>query len=211
MTNWLCSYENKDHCSFVLRPCLSVLFSLYLMWVWTCFKYEYLNFMHDFIHLFQVLFFGTRNDNKYVSGKYHMGRFLFNSYFFIFSYGGILDKERKCSGFFLHMRWHAADKCLCYCYIVQSLYYLNSKIQGSNHLLWLYSIVCVGSGQKPGFLAQPKWAASWENQQSAYAKTKTQISFAVTAKLISAFVFATWIVQYLFFLNTKFQASSHLQ
>ena len=42
-----------------------------------------------------------------------------------------------------------------------------------------------------------------------YAKTKTQIS--LTAKLISAFVFATWIVQYLFFLNTKFQASSHLQ
>ena len=35
----------------------------------------------------------------------------------------------------------------------------------------------------------------------AYAKTKTRISFAVTAKLISAFVFATWIVQYLYFLN----------
>ena len=34
------------------------------------------------------------------------------------------------------------------------------------------------------------WAASWENQQFAYAKTKTQISFAVTAKLISVFVFA---------------------
>ena len=44
----------------------------------------------------------------------------------------------------------------------------------------------------------------------AYAKTKTQISFAVTAKLISAFVFATRIVQSLFFLNPKFQASSHL-
>ena len=44
----------------------------------------------------------------------------------------------------------------------------------------------------------------------AYAKTKTQISFAVTAKLISAFVFATGIVQSLYFLNTKFQASSHL-
>ena len=29
------------------------------------------------------------------------------------------------------------------------------------------------------------------NQHFAYAKTKTQISFAVTAKLISAFVFAT--------------------
>ena len=44
----------------------------------------------------------------------------------------------------------------------------------------------------------------------AYAKTKTQISFAVPAKLISAFVFATLIVQSLYFLNTKFQASSYL-
>ena len=41
-------------------------------------------------------------------------------------------------------------------------------------------------------------------------KTKTQISFAVTAKLISIFVFATRIVQSLYFLNTKFQAPSHL-
>ena len=49
---------------------------------------------------------------------------------------------------------------------------------------------------------------TWENQQSAYAKTKAQISFAVTAKLISAFVFATRIVQFLFYLNPKFQASS---
>ena len=37
-----------------------------------------------------------------------------------------------------------------------------------------------------------------------------QISFAVTAKLIGAFVFAIRIVQFLFYLNTKFQASSHL-
>ena len=44
----------------------------------------------------------------------------------------------------------------------------------------------------------------------AYAKTKAQISFAVTAKLISAFVFATRTVQFLFFLNPKFQASSPL-
>ena len=43
----------------------------------------------------------------------------------------------------------------------------------------------------------------------AYAKTKTQISFAVTAKLISAFVFATLIEQSLYFLNPKFQVSSH--
>ena len=38
--------------------------------------------------------------------------------------------------------------------------------------------------------------------------TKTQISFAVTAKLISAFVFVTRIVQFLFYLHPKFQASS---
>ena len=40
----------------------------------------------------------------------------------------------------------------------------------------------------------------------AYAKTKTQI----TAKLISAIVFAIRIVQSLYFLNSKFQASSHI-
>ena len=34
------------------------------------------------------------------------------------------------------------------------------------------------------------WIESRENQQSAYAKTKALISFAVTAKLICVFVFA---------------------
>ena len=42
----------------------------------------------------------------------------------------------------------------------------------------------------------------------AYAKTRAdQLCSAVTAQLISAFVFAQ-IVQFLFFLNLKFQASS---
>ena len=41
-------------------------------------------------------------------------------------------------------------------------------------------------------------------------KTKTQISFAVTAKLISAFVFAIQIVQPLCYLNPKFRAFSYL-
>ena len=41
-------------------------------------------------------------------------------------------------------------------------------------------------------------------------KTKTQISFAVTAKLISTFVFATGIVQFFYFLTPKFPASSRL-
>ena len=43
-----------------------------------------------------------------------------------------------------------------------------------------------------------------------YAKTKPQISCALTTQLISAFVFATQIVQSLYYLNLKFQASSHL-
>ena len=51
------------------------------------------------------------------------------------------------------------------------------------------------------------WASSLENRLFAYAKTKTQISFAVTTKLISAVVFATWILRFLYFLNPKFQAS----
>ena len=38
----------------------------------------------------------------------------------------------------------------------------------------------------------------------------SQISFAVTAKLISAFVFATRILLSLFYLNPEFQVSSHL-
>ena len=41
-------------------------------------------------------------------------------------------------------------------------------------------------------------------------KDADQLRFAVTAKLITAFVFATKIVQFLYFLNPKFQASSHL-
>ena len=44
----------------------------------------------------------------------------------------------------------------------------------------------------------------------AYAKTKAQISCAVTAQLISAFASATQTMQYPFFLNPKVQASSHL-
>ena len=41
-------------------------------------------------------------------------------------------------------------------------------------------------------------------------KQKAQISCAVTAQLISVFVFAIQVVQFLVFLNQKFQASNHL-
>ena len=53
--------------------------------------------------------------------------------------------------------------------------------------------------EKTGF-----WHMRKQRRRSAF------ISFAVTVKLISAFVFATRIVQSLYFLNPKFQASSHL-
>ena len=46
---------------------------------------------------------------------------------------------------------YAADQRLVFAIrIAQSLYYLNPKFQASNHLLWLYSLVCVKPGRKPG-------------------------------------------------------------
>ena len=86
------------------------------------------------------------------------------------------------------------DLCICF----NVLHVGNGNITRQQHNQWVY--------QK----TQCIWASLWENRLFAYAKTKTQISFAVTAKLISAFVFAIRIVQTLYFLNPKFQASSHL-
>ena len=60
---------------------------------------------------------------------------------------------------------------------------------------------------KPGKIAHELNCAV-RKPDVAYAKTKAQITCAVTAQLISAFVFATQIICFLFSLNTKFQASS---
>ena len=49
-----------------------------------------------------------------------------------------------------------------------------------------------------------------EKTSFLHMRKQTQISFVVTAKLISAFVFTRRIVQSLYFRNPKFQASSHL-
>ena len=80
---------------------------------------------------------------------------------------------------------------------------------GCSHLCWLFAQVVLGSCRlftsvvlgHVGYLHQCEKNGNvkekvnesphGKNQQSAYAKTKAQISFAVTAKLISAFVFAT--------------------
>ena len=86
-------------------------------------------------------------------------------------------------------------------FATQILFSLNQKFKVSSFLQ------CVVHGWKPRLLVFSCTSAS-ENQQFAYAKTKAQTSFAVTVKLISAFVFATLIVQFLFFLNPKVQAPS---
>ena len=48
-----------------------------------------------------------------------------------------------------------------------------------------------------------------ENQHFAYAKTKAQISFAVTAKLISALFWLHGYYNFIYFLNPKFPDCSH--
>ena len=70
-----------------------------------------------------------------------------------------------------------------------------------NHLYFLIIRVFMCVGQFFDCLAAEKktlevnMSRAMRKPDSAYAKTKAQISFAVTAKLISAFVFATRIVQ----------------
>ena len=54
-------------------------------------------------------------------------------------------------------------------------------------------------------------AASSESKCFAYAKTKAQISCVVSAQLISAFVFATRIVQFLLYFKPESQASSRFR
>ena len=69
--------------------------------------------------------------------------------------------------------------------------------------------VCFRICKKPVFSQRGSFNMGCVMRKSvlAYAKTKVHISFADTAQLISAFVFATLIVQSLYFLNLKFQAS----
>ena len=67
-----------------------------------------------------------------------------------------------------------------------------------------------GISQSLLFIVYSKICDNLRRESIAYAKTKAQISCAVTAQLISAFVFTTSIIHFLFFLNPKFQACSLL-
>ena len=45
-----------------------------------------------------------------------------------------------------------ADQCLCFRYMdstIPLLSTVNPKFQASSHLMWVYSLVCVGPGRKP--------------------------------------------------------------
>ena len=72
------------------------------------------------------------------------------------AYGGgdfqntITYEPRHEKNGFLHMRKQRRRSAFVFALqIVQSHYYLYPKFQASSHLLWLYSLVCVGPGRKP--------------------------------------------------------------
>ena len=84
-------------------------------------------------------------------------------------------------------------------------FFHKQNLKTSTHNLCFGSKICI-----PLYPSTTIWAAPWENRIFAYVKTKAQTSFAETVKLISAFDFATRMVQSLVFLNPKCQASSLL-
>ena len=51
----------------------------------------------------------------------------------------------------------------------------------------------------------------WHHEETVmHMRKQRRRSALVTAKLISTFVFATWIIRFLYFLDPEFQTSSHL-
>ena len=104
-----------------------------------------------------------------------------------------------------------------------SKYLLNHE---GETLLWIprpKQLSLHGSGARPSFTGMIKHLIQLslrmrkpticicENKGADQLRSNCEaISFAVTAKLISAFVFATWIVQFLYFQNPKCPASNHL-
>ena len=99
-------------------------------------------------------------------------------------------------------------------FIIHVLLFPDQCVLELNYLKKFWSEIILSAEEqwenfKIKFINEPRH----ENQNFTYAKTKTQISCAVTAQLaqlISAFVFATWVVQSLLFLYPKFQAFSLL-
>ena len=107
--------------------------------------------------------------------------------------------------------------CLLAPWIVQYFFFLNPAVQASSHFLWLYRPFylrqCRKHHQRPNFSHQPLFEPPHGKTNNLHRRKQRRRSasrpgFTVTAKLISAFVFATRIVQFLLYLTPKFQASS---
>ena len=86
-----------------------------------------------------------------------------------------------------------------------NLYYLRN-INFQNNMLWKCINGAISQGQLALFFSYDRHGPRREKTVFLHMRKQRRRS----AKLISAFVFATRIVQSLFFLNTNFQASSHL-
>ena len=94
----------------------------------------------------------------------------------------------QCSTGFLYSKTH-----LCYsCYVMVRIYLIKIIFKFSSNI----HLICSSRNtQMNRFMRKPAFSI---------CETKMQISFAVTAELISAIVFAIRIVQSLYYLNPKF-------
>ena len=97
--------------------------------------------------------------------------------------------------------YRKADQRLCFRYIDSTiLFFLNPKLQASSHLLWLYSLVCVGPGRKP---QRPVFSLRGSNVIKELVQVKSACSnknIALIGNLLS------WIIS---LANAKFLFKIH--
>ena len=96
------------------------------------------------------------------------------------------------------MKTKALISCAVTLQLICAFIFAYAKIRFSHEKAPIIKMLFEPRREKTGF---------WHMRKQT---SKPQISCAVTAQLISAFVFATWLVQSLFFIYPKFQASSDL-
>ena len=95
-------------------------------------------------------------------------------------------------------------KCVCHLTSVSGVVSIPTRGTFETSQVLLVGAPGVFSRGSPVCVPPIDWPVSYELKLSSKGR-KTG-----SAQLISAFVFATLIVQFLFFLNPKFQSSSHL-
>ena len=100
--------------------------------------------------------------------------------------------------------------------IVQSPYFLNPKFQASGHLLWLYSLVCVGPGRKPRRQVFSWWGSFYgeiNNKVSTSIRLLSgQVQTAPIAVWSGSSLFAktsTSIVGIILYINSVHESCQH--